>query len=812
MSEANVGAIGNPYVGPRTFTEEHGELFFGREREARDLVARILSERLTLFYAQSGAGKSSLVNARVVPRLRDREGFEVLPVGRVSGALPQGVDAVDNIYAFNLMASLDRESDPKVLSRLTLKDFLAGLEGDDGDETGRGRRWRYRPQAPEGPADATVGGPRFVLLIDQFEEIVTAHPERWEQRADFFVQLDAAMLGDPNLWVVLIMREDHVAALDPYVPALFNRLQARFSMERMGADAALAAIRGPAEAAGRRFETGAAEQLCDRLRQVRVPGQTGTITGQYVEPVQLQIVCYEFWEKLKDRGSAVITQQDLSDHGNVERALGLYYERVLDDAAQLWPKHSLREWFSEHLITKAKTRGFVLRTELDTEGLPNQVVDRLEQQFLLRRETRAGGVWYELTHDTFIEPIQRSNALQQQTETLPEIVRFTVHPRVISRGVELTLTWDVRNAEMILLNPSFAQVVPERGTLRIGPDAEAYPRSRKEAWTLVAVSGDHAVQAELPDPITVVDDRRYDFQAIAAALAADEAVVLLGSELNPPWLRRASKTSPWRLIGHDDGPWARTHRRELAAMHLRNLRDMAQFYALEERRGLQETVFRAGDTLTELARAVHASDPEAEWWESLNHLAKLPVSVFVTTSPHTLLEQVLLAAGKRPRTLCFPWRETAGSVDPRFDVDADIDPRPDEPLVYHLFGIEDAPDSLMLDEDDYLAILACMLAQPSRGLAALSSALVSRLALMIGFDHSSQEFRTLCHGLFDPGRAEAGADEWRRGTLLQVHWPDEWPTSDLELVKLRLDYRGLDVIWSEPHSFVRRLAAAWASR
>ena len=62
----------NPYVGPRTFQEEEADRFFGREREARELVALVVSERLTLFYAQSGAGKSSLLNARVIPWLRER--------------------------------------------------------------------------------------------------------------------------------------------------------------------------------------------------------------------------------------------------------------------------------------------------------------------------------------------------------------------------------------------------------------------------------------------------------------------------------------------------------------------------------------------------------------------------------------------------------------------------------------------------------------------------------------------------------------------------------------------------------------------
>ena len=67
----------------------------------------MISERLLLFYAQSGAGKSSLINARLIPSLED-EGFAVLPVGRVSGELPPGIGQVENIYLFSLMASSTR--------------------------------------------------------------------------------------------------------------------------------------------------------------------------------------------------------------------------------------------------------------------------------------------------------------------------------------------------------------------------------------------------------------------------------------------------------------------------------------------------------------------------------------------------------------------------------------------------------------------------------------------------------------------------------------------------------------------------------
>jgi hypothetical protein len=69
----------------------------------------------------------------------------------------------------------------------------------------------------------------------------------------------------------------------------------------------------------------------------------------------------------------------------------------------------LREWFSQQLITEARTRGTVYVGTTQTAGLPNEAVKSLTEQYLLRGEMRAGGVWVELVHDRFVEPILRAN-------------------------------------------------------------------------------------------------------------------------------------------------------------------------------------------------------------------------------------------------------------------------------------------------------------------------------------------------------------------------------------------------------------------
>jgi hypothetical protein len=63
----------SPFVGPRPFEKEDSDRFFGRTRETEELLSLIIAHRAVLVYAQSGAGKSSLLRAGVIKRLEDQQ-------------------------------------------------------------------------------------------------------------------------------------------------------------------------------------------------------------------------------------------------------------------------------------------------------------------------------------------------------------------------------------------------------------------------------------------------------------------------------------------------------------------------------------------------------------------------------------------------------------------------------------------------------------------------------------------------------------------------------------------------------------------
>jgi WD40 repeat protein len=418
----------SPFVGPRPFEPQDRDLFFGRDREADELVSLIVAHRLVLVYAQSGAGKTSLLNAELVPRLVE-EGFEVLPLARVRGLLPEGISPhdVQNLYAFNsLMSWAEEGTSPARLAQMSLADFL---------------RQRERPHDDRG-----LRSPR-VIIFDQFEELFTFYPERWRDRAGFFQQVAEALEADPLLRAAFVMREDYIAQLDPYSHLLPERLRIRYRLERLRRDAALAAVRGPLKDTDRSFAEGAAERLVEELLKVRVATASGDaveVEGEFVEPVQLQVVCDSLWQSLPP-GVAEITQEHLQAFGDINQALAGFYERSIRRAAHETgvKENDLREWFERSLITPAGTRGTVFRGRDETGGIPNAAVDVLENLHLVRAELRAGARWYELNHDRFIEPIRSANAAHRQRvrgqrSRLATILRMAVG--IVGFGL---LTWFV---------------------------------------------------------------------------------------------------------------------------------------------------------------------------------------------------------------------------------------------------------------------------------------------------------------------------------------------------------------------------------
>ena len=145
-----------------------------------------------------------------------------------------------------------------------------------------------------------------------------------------------------------------------------------------------------------------------------------------------------------------------------------------------------------------------------------------------------------------------------------------------------------------------------------------------------------------------------------------------------------------------------------------------------------------------------ASDP-------LLLLANLPIKVILTTSPHTFIEDALRKAGKQPLTELCRWRRELDSIDPA--ITAGYRPTAQQPLVYHLHGLDKYPDSLVLSEDDHLEFLVNICQGAGNNAMDRVHGLVRQALfddlILLGFSLSDWGFRALYAGLIKPnGRQE----------------------------------------------------------
>jgi WD40 repeat protein len=424
MSVMLPSRVANPFVGPRAF--EAGERLYGRERETERLIDLLIAERIVLLYSPSGAGKSSLINAALVPRLREQR-FQVSPIIRVGvdRAIASGVTGSTNPYVLSTLLALeksvpsDRQRPPEALAAVGLDDYLGF--------------WALQDEA---------GAGNELLVFDQFEEVLTSDPTDDAGRQSFFEQLGQA-LRDRGRWALFAMREEYVPALDPYLAVIPTRLRTRMRLDLLREDAACRAIQGPAADAGRDITDAAATQLIDALRLVNVHrgDERVKVPGAFVEPVQLQVVCSRVWDGLAPDVERIDVAELEGRLGDVELALGDYYSGAVAAAAEASgvKERVLRDWFDAQLITSTGFRAQLPHAPRFESGDPGRAVEVLVDAHLIRPEERRGTRWLELSHDRLIEPVRSENARWRE-EHLSELQRRAARWQDERRSASLLLS------------------------------------------------------------------------------------------------------------------------------------------------------------------------------------------------------------------------------------------------------------------------------------------------------------------------------------------------------------------------------------
>jgi tetratricopeptide (TPR) repeat protein len=396
----------NPYIGLQPFELRDRDRFFGRTADCVDVRSLWLANRLLVVYGASGAGKTSLIQAGVIPLFLttgpDRDAT-VLPVGRLpqGSAYPTAASERSPHHEAALISSWAAgEQAPRSLS---MADFLESVPVEVD---------RYGDELP------------LMAVIDQFEELFVGQRDRAAEWDGFLHRLQAAIERVPRLHVLVAIREEYVADLLPYETAISGHSRARFRVRALDPDGALAAVTGPLRDSGRTFGPGAAEALVADLRTLTTTnavGETIQTVSDRIEPIQLQVVCSALWKALPDSVTE-ITSEHLRESGDVDQMLldfcrEAVYEVALDHRAE---ERTIWTWLSREFVTDTGRRGTVYEGVTTTAGMSNEIAWSLESHRVLGAEERLGSWWFELLHDRLIGAVQEGARLVTASESIAE--------------------------------------------------------------------------------------------------------------------------------------------------------------------------------------------------------------------------------------------------------------------------------------------------------------------------------------------------------------------------------------------------------
>ncbi len=399
------GAYGSaqPYKGLLAYQLGDAHLFFGRERAISELLDRLRRGPLTVLHAESGAGKTSLLQAGIMPRLI------------ADGHLPIHLRP----YNINPTLALKRALLPELrdapdLATMSLREFLLRVTELLGREA------------------------RLYVLLDQFEEFFTEL--EGDERAAFVAEL-VDCVADPLLNVrwLLALRSEAFSYLASFEPGIRNPFENNWRLERLTRAEAEAVIAQPAARFGVTYKPDLMPLLLDDLDQ-------GGIA-----PPQAQLVCQALYAE-RPAGAAIIARALYDSLGGARGILQGHLERVLRrdlPPGQRVAAHLILEALISSDVRRVLRTRDELAAELSLRHVPPEtadaVLERLLESRLLRiQESGSAGekVAYELAHDYLATQIEVSPEVRgrkaAQELLARELLSFKLHgTRLHPRALEV---------------------------------------------------------------------------------------------------------------------------------------------------------------------------------------------------------------------------------------------------------------------------------------------------------------------------------------------------------------------------------------
>ena len=423
----------HPWLGLASFTEETRGYFYGREDEVGELARRVQRKLLTILFGQSGLGKTSILRAGIVPRLR-----------------PEGYCPVYVRIDYSPDSPPPSEQIKQAIFRETQ---ASGTWSQPGSAASGESLWEFLHHRDDVLRDRSGKTLIPLLIFDQFEEIFTLAqsddfgrrraaqflddladlvenraPRELEERID---RDDTAAekfdFARADYRILIALREDYLAHLEGLKGKMPSITQNRMRLARMTGAQALAAVMNPG---GKLVSEEVAASI------VRFVAGGAELANAEVEPSLLSLICRELNNARLAQGRDEISADLLA--GSRETILTEFYERALADQPA-----GVRQVIEDNLLTESGYRESLAEERIvklfAAAGAPADTLATLVNRRLLRIEERLDVRRVELTHDVLCGVVKASRDLRLERLARDEAERKLEAQRERERATRAAL-------------------------------------------------------------------------------------------------------------------------------------------------------------------------------------------------------------------------------------------------------------------------------------------------------------------------------------------------------------------------------------
>lgn len=402
-----------PWLGLASFSEETRAYFHGREEEVGELCRRVQRKTLTTLFGQSGLGKTSILRAGVVPRLR-AEGYcaAYVRVDYSAAAPPPAEQLKQAIFRSTADSGTWTQAGVSVVGE-SLWEFLHHRDDVLRDASGRTLIPllifdQFEEIFTLAQTD-DAGRRRAAEFLEQLADLVENRPPRdlearIEQDESIAVQFD---FNRTDYRVLIALREDYLAPLESLRAKMPSITQNRMRLARMTGEQALAAVIRPG---GRLVSQEVAESI------VRFVAGGAELRNAEIEPSLLSLICRELNNARIAQGRKEIAADLLA--GSHDAILTDFYERALTDQPA-----GVRKAIEDHLLTDsghrenlAEERMLKLLAAAGAQPDAPSTLATLVNRRLLRVEDRLDLRRVELTHDVLCGVVEQSRRTRLERE------------------------------------------------------------------------------------------------------------------------------------------------------------------------------------------------------------------------------------------------------------------------------------------------------------------------------------------------------------------------------------------------------------